>query len=167
MSGLPAVGRFDNMTVMSISPAVVQETHYDPWGLELTGLGYQYGGIKANKYLYQGKEMMDDHSLNIYDFHARGYDPVLGRTLQQDPHADSYPSMSPYSWVANNPLSYIDPDGKDIIGIDGKPVTYKMVDGQAVWSKNASADVKSTNHDIEKKPNEIKQKVQDELLKKI
>lgn len=114
MSGLPAVGRFDNMTVMSISPAVVQETHYDPWGLELTGLGYQYGGIKANKYLYQGKEMMDDHSLNIYDFHARGYDPVLGRTLQQDPHAENYLSLSPYNWVANNPILFTDPTGMDI-----------------------------------------------------
>jgi hypothetical protein len=45
---------FDNMMVMSVSSVIVQETHYDPWGLELTGLGYQYGGIKANKYLYRG-----------------------------------------------------------------------------------------------------------------
>jgi len=88
--------------VMSTTSLVVQETHVacpeelrDPWGLELTGLGFQAGGLNENRYFYQGKEMMDDHNLNLYDFHARGYDPVIGRTLQLDPHADKYPSMSP------------------------------------------------------------------------
>jgi isocitrate dehydrogenase len=32
-----------------------------------------------------------------------------------DPHADSYMSLSPYVSFANNPLSFIDPDGKDIL----------------------------------------------------
>ncbi len=102
---------FDNMMVMSVSSVIVQETHYDPWGLELTGLGYQDGGVKVNKYLYQGKEFLNDHSLNIYDFHARGYDPVIGRTWQVDPMADSYYPWSPYAWVMNNPLKYMDPTG--------------------------------------------------------
>lgn len=109
---------FDNMMVMSVSSVIVQETHYDPWGLELTGLGYQYGGIKANKHLYQGKELLDDQNLNIYDFEARGYDPVIGRTLQIDPHADNYYALSPYSWVANNPLSVIDPTGMDTVNVN-------------------------------------------------
>ncbi len=37
---------FDNFMLSTEPPLVVQETHYDPWGLELEGLGYQYGGIK-------------------------------------------------------------------------------------------------------------------------
>ncbi|MBN3584561.1 hypothetical protein JYB64_19375 [Algoriphagus aestuarii] len=104
---------FDNMMVMSVSSVIVQETHYDPWGLELTGLGYQNGQIKENNYLYQGKEMMDDQNLNIYDFHARGYDPVIGRTWQLDPHAENYLEWSPYSWTGDNPVLNIDPDGMD------------------------------------------------------
>lgn len=104
---------------MSLSSPVAQETHYDPWGLELTGIGYEYAGVKKNKYLYQGKEMMDDHSLNIYDFHARGYDPVIGRTLQIDPGSESYYPMSPYSWVMNNPLKFVDPTGMFADYFDG------------------------------------------------
>jgi hypothetical protein len=38
---------FDNFLVMSMSSPVAQETHYDPWGLELTGIGYQYGEDRA------------------------------------------------------------------------------------------------------------------------
>jgi RHS repeat-associated protein len=106
----------------------MQETHYDPWGLELAGIGFLYEGIKSNKYLYQGKEMMDDHNLNIYDFHARGYDHAIGRTWQVDPGSESYHPMSPYSWVMNNPLKFIDPtgmfadyfDSQGYIGTDGK-----------------------------------------------
>jgi len=43
---------FDQFRVLSTGPLIVQETHYDPWGVELSGLGYQYGGIKVNPYLY-------------------------------------------------------------------------------------------------------------------
>jgi RHS repeat-associated protein len=67
--------------------------------------------VKKNKYLYQGKELIDDLNLNIYDFHARGYDPVIGRTWQVDSMADSYYPWSPYAWVMNNPLKYMDPTG--------------------------------------------------------
>jgi hypothetical protein len=49
-------GKFDQFRIMSTGPLIVQETHYDPWGVELEGLGYQYGGIKVNPYLYNGKE---------------------------------------------------------------------------------------------------------------
>jgi RHS repeat-associated protein len=102
---------FDDMMVKNTSSPIAQETHYDAWGLELAGIGFQYGGFKANQYLYQGKEFLDDLNLNIYDFHARGYDPAIGRTLQIDPMADSYYPWSPYAWTMNNPLKYMDPTG--------------------------------------------------------
>ncbi|WP_439488527.1 DUF6443 domain-containing protein [Algoriphagus sp.] len=105
---------FDNMMVMSISPAVVQETHYDPWGLELKGLGFQYAGIKANKYLYNGKELIEDNGIQYYDFGARMYDATIGRWGVVDPLA-GHPNqlgMSPYSAMWNNPVIFNDPDGK-------------------------------------------------------
>ena len=47
-------------------------------------------------------------------FGARYYDPWLGRWLVVDPRADAYPSLSPYVYVANNPLNATDPDGEGI-----------------------------------------------------
>jgi RHS repeat-associated protein len=102
-----------------VSSAIVQETHYDPWGLELTGLGYQYGGIKANKYLYNGKELLADHNLGLYDYGARYYDPAIGRWISIDPAAHEYSSFSPYNYVLNRPINAIDPDGKRVFFVAG------------------------------------------------
>ena len=113
---------------------------YSPFGLTFNS--FKDSTETEQKFLYQGKEIQSDLGLDIYDFEARMYNPVLVRTFQQDPHTENYYNVSPYSWSANNPLRYIDPDGRDIIGTDGKPVTYRMANGQAVWSKNASTDVK-------------------------
>jgi RHS repeat-associated protein len=116
---------------------VRQSDDYYPFGMTFGMAMNQTAG--ANKYLYQGKELQPE--LDIYDFEWRGYDPMINRTWQMDPHAENYYSMSPYSWAGNNPVKFIDPDGRDIVGTDGKPVTYRMENGKAVWSANASADV--------------------------
>ncbi len=46
-------------------------------------------------------------------------DSQIGRFTSIDPHAENYFSTSPFTYVANNPLKFIDPDGKDIINVDG------------------------------------------------
>ncbi|MFC4870568.1 RHS repeat domain-containing protein [Negadavirga shengliensis] len=96
---------------MSEGPLVVQETHYDPWGLELSGLGFQYEGVKENRYLYNGKELKDDLDFGLYDYGARMYDPAIGRWSVVDPLAEQMRRHSPYNYAFNNPLRFIDPDG--------------------------------------------------------
>ena len=44
---------------------------------------------------------------------GRYYDAGIGRFLVPDPHADSYPSLTPYHYCGNNPLTFIDPTGMD------------------------------------------------------
>ena len=96
---------------------VVQEDHYDPFGMKLGGLGY-VSDIE-NKYLFQGKEFNDeaidtdsdgntDTYMNWYDFEARQFDPQIARWHVADPVAQ-YPS--PYVGMGNNPVSLVDPNG--------------------------------------------------------
>ena len=63
-------------------------------------------------YKFSGKELDEEYGLDYYYFGARYYDPSIGRWLAPDPLAEKYPHLSPYSYAANNPLKFIDPDGR-------------------------------------------------------
>lgn len=50
-----------------------------------------------------------------YYYGARYYDPTISVWLSVDPLANQYPNLSPYVFVANNPLNLVDPDGRYFI----------------------------------------------------
>lgn len=79
--------------------------------------GRSFVGANGYRYGFNGKEKDDEvkGNGNSYDFDARIYDARLGRWLSIDPSSNKYPEMSPYNFVMNNPIMYIDPDGKDPI----------------------------------------------------
>ena len=64
-------------------------------------------------YKFTSKELDRFDTMNFYDFEARTYDPTLMRFTGMDPLAEKYPSISPYVYALNNPVKYIDPDGRD------------------------------------------------------
>ncbi|WP_202946888.1 RHS repeat-associated core domain-containing protein [Nitritalea halalkaliphila] len=68
----------------------------------------------VENYLYNGKELLDDLNLNLYDFGARMYDPAIGRWGVVDPLADHPRQIdkSPYAAFWNNPIIFTDPDGR-------------------------------------------------------
>lgn len=110
---------FDNFTLNHERGPVLEETHYYPFGLSMSGIGSKAGGLTAIKNKYstkelQNKEFADGSGLDWYDFGARNYDPQVGRWWSNDPKADKYYLFSTYSYVANNPLKFIDPNGEDI-----------------------------------------------------
>lgn len=51
---------------------------------------------------------------NSYSYGARMHDPRVGRWLSIDALTGKYPSLSPYSFSANNPLSVIDIQGDSL-----------------------------------------------------
>ncbi len=57
--------------------------------------------------------MDTEKGLNLYDYSARLMDPALGRFGTVDSKSEKYYGISPYVYVGNNPLKFIDPDGKD------------------------------------------------------
>ena len=49
---------------------------------------------------------------------ARQYSPALRRWMAPDPLSEKYYGISPYAFCNNNPLRYVDPDGRDGIYIN-------------------------------------------------
>ncbi len=92
-------------------PVILQENHYYPFGMKLAGLSKVKKG-KGNKFAYNGMELEDEHGLNWYHYGARYYDPQLGRWHTIDLTDEFY---SPYAYVGNNPIAFIDPDGNETI----------------------------------------------------
>ncbi len=99
-------------------PELLQQTSYYPFGMTMQQQNFYSRNTTENKYLYNSKELQDDqlagNTLDWYDYGARFYDAALGRWHVVDPHAENYYPISPYAYVANNPIIRIDPDGRDI-----------------------------------------------------
>ena len=53
------------------------------------------------------------NGLNMYDYGARWRGGDVPPWPTSDPLAEKYYSISPYAYCLNNPLKFVDPDGKD------------------------------------------------------
>ncbi|MET3022035.1 DUF6443 domain-containing protein [Flavobacterium hydatis] len=100
--------------------SIVEENNYYPFGLKQKGYNgatVALGNATAQKYKYNGKELQDDNingfQLNLYDYHARNYDPALGRWMNIDPLAETSRRFSSFTYALNNPVFFIDPDGME------------------------------------------------------
>jgi RHS repeat-associated protein len=84
--------------------------HYLPYGEEW--IDQQSTSWNA-PYTFTGK--IKDAETGYNYFGARYYDSQLSVWLSVDPLSDKYPSLSPYTYCANNPVMMVDPDGRAII----------------------------------------------------
>ena len=97
----------NNRVVVNGSGAVTETNHYYPFG-------GTFASGTVQPYKYNGKELDTKAGLNWYDYGARHYDAALGRFTTQDPLAKDYYATSPYGYCLNNPVKFVDPDGKKI-----------------------------------------------------
>jgi len=102
-------------------------------------------GVVANNYQYNGKELNEDFGLHWMDYGARWYDPQINRWGQVDPLAEKYANMSSYAYVFNNPVAFIDPDGRDGIATVNKKDKTVLVETVFHISKEALNTISNYN----------------------
>ena len=98
--------------VVSEKGEVKQVNAYYPFGTPIYALGTNES---QQRYKYNGKEFDELHGLNTYDYGARQYAPLLPLWDRVDPLAEKYYGVSPYAYCANNPVTFVDPDGRNPI----------------------------------------------------
>lgn len=89
-----------------------QVTHYYPFGGIIADLSDK--GRNVQNRLYNGKELDTSNNLWWYDYGARQYDPTAPRFTTPDPLAEKYYGWNMYGYCMNNPVKFIDNEGKDV-----------------------------------------------------
>lgn len=96
---------------ISYDAVVLMTADYYPGGMLLPG---RHGGTANARYLFNGMEQDPEvkGNGNSYTTEFRQYDPRLMRWISPDPLAFKAPGWNPYRFAFDNPIMYIDPDGR-------------------------------------------------------
>ncbi len=117
---------FDNFDITHVRGPILEETHYYPFGLTMKGISSRAANSLENRYKanggteYSSKEFTDGSGLDWYDTDFRRYNAQIGRFTGIDALSSFAPDQSPYSFVQNNPISFIDPQGLDTVRVNGE-----------------------------------------------
>ncbi|MGB4655168.1 MAG: FG-GAP-like repeat-containing protein [Bacteroidales bacterium] len=116
--------------IMDLNNNIVQSSHFDPWGnrKQYTNWQTDYNPL----YLLTDRGYTGHQHLEVFKIintGARLYDPIVCNFLSPDPHmqaSDNTQSYNRYSYCKNNPVNFIDPDGRD--WVESKDGTVKWRD---------------------------------------
>ena len=118
---------------------VVQSLEYLP-----SGVIFRSRNFDRQPYRFTGKELLSAHGLDWYDSGACMQEFHIPRFTTMDPLCEKYYSISPYAYCNNNPVKYIDSDGRDV-----KPAgTAELIMIQNTLPKEARDYVRLDNNGL-------------------
>lgn len=107
---------------------------YSPWGevlVEQTHAGDDF----STPYRFNGKEIDPETGFHYYG--ARYYEDQRSVWLSVDPQDFKERNITPYAFVGNNPIGFIDPDGRYRFPADFKenyPLLYEQIGGDKLYN---------------------------------
>ena len=108
--------------ITNLDGEVVQHIEYVPFGEVFIE---ERNSIWNTPYLFNAKEF--DEETGLYYYGARYYDPRLSLWMSTDPKQELHYDINTYCYAFNNPILYIDPNGKDgRVSIKGTEVTISV-----------------------------------------
>ncbi len=137
---------FDNFEVVHTRGALLEETHYYPFGLVIAGISSKAAGKVENKRKFNSIEQNNDFDINTYDAFYRTNDPQIGRWWQIDPKGESFFGLTPYNSMGNNPVKFNDPLG-DIFDEDSQ----KIIDALKKGIETRKKELNSERADLKRK----------------
>ncbi|MCC8145623.1 MAG: hypothetical protein LIO93_04120 [Bacteroidales bacterium] len=124
-------------TVMFCTLSMVAQTPYDNFApeqsvkamIELPETPFKVANADSGSKIRRVEFDKNTLSLNLLDENDQviktvAFDPDEKKFLTIDPHAEKYSNTSPYAFCLNNPIRFIDPDGRDIYRFDKKNRRY-------------------------------------------
>ena len=94
--------------ITNLDGEVAQHIEYVPFGEVFIE---ERNNTWNTPYLFNAKEF--DEETGMYYYGARYYEPRLSLWMSTDPLQEKYPNINTYCYTINNPIIFIDPDGKD------------------------------------------------------
>ncbi|WP_073171077.1 RHS repeat domain-containing protein [Chryseobacterium vrystaatense] len=103
------------------------------------------GSVKYNR---KTKEITEFREIDLSDPDAQPYLDTAGRWFSPDPLSEEFRRWSPYNYAMNNPLRFIDPDGRQATDI------YKLdKSGNLTWMAESKTDVIYAEKNFDKNGN--------------
>lgn len=117
--------------ITNLDGEVVQHIEYVPFGEVFIE---ERNSIWNTPYLFNAKEF--DEDTGLYYYGARYYDSRLSLWISTDPLQEKYVNITSYCYTYNNPVIFIDPDGRHVEVTKSKDGSYVVSGGKANKDQN-------------------------------